>query len=187
MTSQPARTTATPSSTNRSANKRRLHSERPSGASEQASRISSASCSPSSLWPYSRSGLLRDPDSCVRRCLSTSSRKSVHAAIGQCLRPPPGPRRSGYRSSIGPGWSFWPFVDPGWSFSSTFNKTRARVSLRAGRFPRPMRSRLMRSRRCSRSSEGAPQKSVQLDIFWQAWHSERHVMRPTRRNLSHPI
>ena len=49
----------TPSWAPLSDRRRRLHSERPSGACEQANRINSASFSPLSLRSYSRSGLLR--------------------------------------------------------------------------------------------------------------------------------
>ena len=120
-----------PSSTNRSASKRRPHPERPSGASEQASRINSASCSPSSLWSYSRSGLLRS--------MAPFKPLSQKRSRSDWTVPSATSRASAVRLSVQAGPS---------GPSSTFSKMRARVSSRAGRSPRPMRSR-----RYSRFSE----------------------------------
>jgi hypothetical protein len=87
----------TSSATRWSAKRRRLHWLRPSGVSEQARRMSSASCSPSSFRSYSRSGAFRwtVPRVCrARRSGGGSRRRRPQTA--------PRPRRCGRRSRPDP-------------------------------------------------------------------------------------
>ena len=124
------RSWAKPSSTIWSARRRRLHRLRPSGASEQASRISSASCSLSSLRSYSRSGDFRSTQPVRPR---SQKRCRIPATVLEATS-----SASAVRSSVQAG----PFGP-----SSTFSRTRTRVCSAAGRSPRPRRSR--RWDRCS--------------------------------------